>query len=93
MLQVIVACLRVPVAAALKDQHVAVAVREPATTSTPDGAAPGRVPRCTICHKEFPTGQALGGHKRKHYDGGAAAAETSEVWSSGNGISAPARST
>jgi len=63
---------------------VAVAVREPATSSTSDGAAAGRVHRCTICHKEFPTGQALGGHKRKHYDGGAAAAETSEVGSSGN---------
>ncbi|AQK73748.1 Zinc finger protein AZF2 [Zea mays] len=89
MLQVVVACLRVPAVAALKDQHVAVAVREPVTSSTYDGAAAGRVHRCTICHKEFSTGQALGGHKRKHYDGGAAAAETSEVGSSGNGISAP----
>ncbi|KAE9609373.1 hypothetical protein Lal_00020173 [Lupinus albus] len=26
---------------------------------------------CSICHKSFPTGQALGGHKRCHYDGGA----------------------
>lgn len=25
---------------------------------------------CSICHKCFPTGQALGGHKRRHYDGG-----------------------
>ncbi|KAL0454307.1 UNVERIFIED_CONTAM: Zinc finger protein AZF2 [Sesamum latifolium] len=24
---------------------------------------------CSICHKTFPTGQALGGHKRKHYEG------------------------
>jgi len=81
--------------------------REPATSSTAassDGAAASsRVHRCSICHKEFPTGQALGGHKRKHYDGGAgsaaaaastdllaaaAAAETSEVGSSGNGSSA-----
>lgn len=77
-----------------------VEVREPATSSTAassDGAAPNsRVHKCSICHKEFPTGQALGGHKRKHYDGGAAsasasaaaAAETSEVGSSGNGSSA-----
>nr|AMC13792.1 C2H2-type zinc finger protein [Zoysia japonica] len=75
-------------------------LREPATSSTvasSDGttATTGRVHRCSICHKEFPTGQALGGHKRKHYDGGvgsgaasAAAAETSEVGSSGNGSSA-----
>lgn len=27
---------------------------------------------CSICHKRFSTGQALGGHKRCHYDGGAA---------------------
>lgn len=32
----------------------------------------GRVHKCMICFKEFPTGQALGGHKRRHYDGGAA---------------------
>ncbi|CAI9777174.1 unnamed protein product [Fraxinus pennsylvanica] len=31
----------------------------------------GRVHECSICHKCFPTGQALGGHKRCHYEGGA----------------------
>uniref|UniRef100_A0A0E0KJD6 C2H2-type domain-containing protein n=1 Tax=Oryza punctata TaxID=4537 RepID=A0A0E0KJD6_ORYPU len=75
--------------------------REPATSSTAassDGTT-NRVHRCSICQKEFPTGQALGGHKRKHYDGGAAAgasstellatvAAESEVGSSGNGHSA-----
>ncbi|KAK8662621.1 hypothetical protein V6N13_024512 [Hibiscus sabdariffa] len=25
---------------------------------------------CSICHKSFPTGQALGGHKRCHYESG-----------------------
>ncbi|KAM7265890.1 hypothetical protein ACFE04_003573 [Oxalis oulophora] len=25
---------------------------------------------CSICHRSFPSGQALGGHKRRHYDGG-----------------------
>ncbi|KDP32063.1 hypothetical protein JCGZ_12524 [Jatropha curcas] len=25
---------------------------------------------CSICHRTFPSGQALGGHKRRHYDGG-----------------------
>ncbi|KAG4984397.1 hypothetical protein AAZX31_10G245200 [Glycine max] len=30
----------------------------------------GRMHECSICHKSFPTGQALGGHKRCHYDGG-----------------------
>ncbi|KAL3726106.1 hypothetical protein ACJRO7_031061 [Eucalyptus globulus] len=27
----------------------------------------GKVHECLICHKSFPTGQALGGHKRCHY--------------------------
>ncbi|KAH6781102.1 hypothetical protein C2S52_012339 [Perilla frutescens var. hirtella] len=31
----------------------------------------GKLHECSICHKSFPTGQALGGHKRRHYDGGA----------------------
>lgn len=29
----------------------------------------GRLHECSICHKTFPTGQALGGHKRCHYEG------------------------
>ncbi|XP_073149748.1 zinc finger protein ZAT6-like [Henckelia pumila] len=39
----------------------------------------GRLHACSICHKVFPTGQALGGHKRRHYEGkigSAAAAKT-----------------
>lgn len=33
------------------------------------GSGGGRVHQCSICQKTFPTGQALGGHKRCHYDG------------------------
>lgn len=40
-------------------------------------AGSGKAHECTICHKSFPTGQALGGHKRCHYDGGASAAAVS----------------
>jgi hypothetical protein len=88
---------------------VAQPAAEPATSSTAassdGGAATGRVHRCSICQKEFPTGQALGGHKRKHYDGGAsvsvaansstellavAAAAESEVGSTGANMSARA---
>uniref|UniRef100_A0A2N9ICZ9 C2H2-type domain-containing protein n=1 Tax=Fagus sylvatica TaxID=28930 RepID=A0A2N9ICZ9_FAGSY len=29
----------------------------------------GKTHKCAICHKTFQTGQALGGHKRCHYDG------------------------
>ncbi|KFK39287.1 hypothetical protein AALP_AA3G225100 [Arabis alpina] len=31
--------------------------------------ASGKIHECSICHKVFPTGQALGGHKRCHYEG------------------------
>ncbi|WMV15479.1 hypothetical protein MTR67_008864 [Solanum verrucosum] len=34
-----------------------------------NGNGSGRTHECLICHKCFPTGQALGGHKRCHYDG------------------------
>ena len=45
-----------------------------ATTSsaTAVSGSGGKTHECSICHKSFPTGQALGGHKRCHYDGGAA---------------------
>ncbi|OVA00409.1 zinc finger protein [Macleaya cordata] len=36
----------------------------------------GRTHECSICHKTFPSGQALGGHKRCHYDGGSSATTT-----------------
>ncbi|XP_019152990.1 PREDICTED: zinc finger protein ZAT10-like [Ipomoea nil] len=38
--------------------------------SSANGGGSGRVHECSICHKCFPTGQALGGHKRRHYEGG-----------------------
>ncbi|CAL1395887.1 unnamed protein product [Linum trigynum] len=57
------------------------------TTSTvaagaTSGTGSGKSHECSICHKSFPTGQALGGHKRCHYDGGAHAAEKSGIASS-----------
>jgi hypothetical protein len=39
----------------------------PATSST--SGAVSRVHECSVCKKTFPTGQALGGHKRCHYEG------------------------
>ncbi|XP_061355685.1 zinc finger protein ZAT10-like [Gastrolobium bilobum] len=42
-----------------------------ATAAASNGG--GRVHECSICHKSFPTGQALGGHKRCHYEGGSGA--------------------
>ncbi|KAK8568228.1 hypothetical protein V6N13_106161 [Hibiscus sabdariffa] len=40
------------------------------TTTTSGTNGGGRLHECSICHKSFPTGQALGGHKRCHYEGG-----------------------
>ncbi|KAG6434741.1 hypothetical protein SASPL_106383 [Salvia splendens] len=56
-----------------------------AVTST-SGSGGGRVHECSICHKCFPTGQALGGHKRCHYEGGAPTAAGSSVVSSLEGV-------
>jgi hypothetical protein len=39
-----------------------------ASSSTLSGVA-GKVHECSVCRKTFPTGQALGGHKRCHYEG------------------------
>jgi hypothetical protein len=38
------------------------------TTKTHSSSG-GKTHECSICHKCFPSGQALGGHKRCHYDG------------------------
>ncbi|PIN20746.1 hypothetical protein CDL12_06563 [Handroanthus impetiginosus] len=51
------------------DDHSAASVATTTTSATASGG--GRTHECSICHKCFPTGQALGGHKRCHYDGGA----------------------
>ncbi|XP_010464022.1 PREDICTED: zinc finger protein AZF1-like [Camelina sativa] len=43
------------------------------TVNTSNGAAgqtSGKIHTCSICFKSFTSGQALGGHKRCHYDGG-----------------------
>nr|CAB3494000.1 unnamed protein product [Digitaria exilis] len=40
----------------------------PAASSSTSGGA-GRVHQCSVCNKTFTTGQALGGHKRCHYEG------------------------
>lgn len=53
--------------------------------TTSSGA--GRTHECSICHKTFPTGQALGGHKRCHYDGGHSNTNSSVTFSEGGGSS------
>lgn len=64
------------------DEHYASTTTNTNTATMTTGApnATGRTHECSICHKSFPTGQALGGHKRCHYEGG----EKSGVTSSGS---------
>ncbi|CAI0451748.1 unnamed protein product [Linum tenue] len=60
------------------------------TTSAAAAAAPvtggGKSHVCTICHKSFPTGQALGGHKRCHYDGEKSGVATSSTVTVSEGV-------
>ncbi|PIA33199.1 hypothetical protein AQUCO_04200149v1 [Aquilegia coerulea] len=39
-------------------------------STTTTNSSSGKTHECSVCHKCFPSGQALGGHKRCHYDGG-----------------------
>ncbi|CAK7347443.1 unnamed protein product [Dovyalis caffra] len=55
-----------------------------ATTTTVSFGS-GRVHECSICHKTFSTGQALGGHKRCHYEGISGGGEKSGVTSTSEG--------
>ncbi|XP_020590043.1 zinc finger protein 1-like [Phalaenopsis equestris] len=50
--------------------------------------AGGRGHQCLICFRSFSTGQALGGHKRRHYDGtiGSAAGTGSAIGGCGRGL-------
>lgn len=64
------------------------AAEEQSTSSTtaPTNSAGSRIHECSICHKCFPTGQALGGHKRCHYEGAAANGGVSSGLTSSEGV-------
>ncbi|KAG6793098.1 hypothetical protein POTOM_002288 [Populus tomentosa] len=47
----------------------ATAAENPSASTTTTTTTNGRTHECSICHKTFLTGQALGGHKRCHYEG------------------------
>ncbi|KAK3193014.1 hypothetical protein Dsin_024324 [Dipteronia sinensis] len=49
---------------------VTVDAKPTSTTTTSTNSGSSRTHECSICHKTFPSGQALGGHKRCHYEGG-----------------------
>ncbi|KAL8554711.1 hypothetical protein ACS0TY_002773 [Phlomoides rotata] len=79
-----------PPSAVASDESNHSAVISTAATSHGSALNPsGRLHECTICHKSFPTGQALGGHKRRHYDGviGGGAAKSRTTSSTGGAAS------
>ncbi|CAK7330121.1 unnamed protein product [Dovyalis caffra] len=51
------------------ESTTATAIDNPSTSTAAATTTSGRTHECSICHKTFPTGQALGGHKRCHYEG------------------------
>ncbi|OIV91137.1 hypothetical protein TanjilG_30359 [Lupinus angustifolius] len=54
----------------LSENGTAVTTVAATNNSTSTAIATKKLHECSICHKSFPTGQALGGHKRCHYEGG-----------------------
>ncbi|XP_021724863.1 zinc finger protein ZAT10-like [Chenopodium quinoa] len=50
--------------------HTVIATTATAMSSSSTSTGGGKSHVCTICNKSFPSGQALGGHKRCHYEGG-----------------------
>jgi hypothetical protein len=61
-----------------------------ASSSSASGSGSGRQPgrhQCSVCHRSFATGQALGGHKRCHYwDGLSVSAATASASGSGSSV-------
>uniref|UniRef100_A0A0D9ZAH5 C2H2-type domain-containing protein n=1 Tax=Oryza glumipatula TaxID=40148 RepID=A0A0D9ZAH5_9ORYZ len=59
-------------AAVVVADEPAATTASPAASSSNSGSGSGggnKVHECSVCKKTFPTGQALGGHKRCHYEG------------------------
>ncbi|EOA12582.1 hypothetical protein CARUB_v10026997mg [Capsella rubella] len=61
------------------------------TSNVGVGQISGKIHTCSICFKSFSSGQALGGHKRCHYDGGnngnGSSSDSVEVVATGSDIS------
>nr|XP_043636296.1 zinc finger protein ZAT10 [Erigeron canadensis] len=71
--------------AGAETEHVVAPTATTSSNSGTHGVISGRSHECNICHRSFASGQALGGHKRRHYDGvigGGAARAASGITSS-----------
>lgn len=75
-----------------EDSSTSSATATAASTVTASTNITGKSHECSICHKSFPTGQALGGHKRCHYEGGSGGVASSVVTSSDGVVSTHSRS-
>ncbi|KAL7119105.1 hypothetical protein ACP275_02G042700 [Erythranthe tilingii] len=79
-----------PTAAAISSDDRTPYTAIPAASNSTSAINPsGRLHECAICHKSFTSGQALGGHKRKHYEGviGSGAAKSRTTSSNGGATS------
>ncbi|CAN6289068.1 unnamed protein product [Urochloa humidicola] len=59
------------------------------TSSSAGGSGGGQAAgkhRCSVCHRSFATGQALGGHKRCHYWDGLSVSVTASASGSGSSV-------
>ncbi|XP_010538141.1 PREDICTED: zinc finger protein ZAT10-like [Tarenaya hassleriana] len=56
------------------------------TSNANANAGAGRAHVCSVCNKSFPSGQALGGHKRCHYDGNSNNNNNSSSVSTSDGV-------
>ncbi|KAL7119106.1 hypothetical protein ACP275_02G042800 [Erythranthe tilingii] len=72
--------LKLPIAAAIDGDD-----RTPYAAVIPAAKPSGKLHECDICHKSFDSGQALGGHKRRHYEGVIGGGSTKNRKTSSNG--------
>ncbi|KAL8060722.1 hypothetical protein ABFX02_02G043600 [Erythranthe guttata] len=73
--------LKLPIAAAIDGDDD----RTPYAAVIPAAKPSGKLHECDVCHKTFDSGQALGGHKRRHYEGVIGGGSTKNRKTSSNG--------
>ncbi|KAL7156942.1 hypothetical protein ABFS83_02G043100 [Erythranthe nasuta] len=73
--------LKLPIAATIDgDDDIT-----PYAAVIPAAKPSGKLHECDVCHKSFDSGQALGGHKRRHYEGVIGGGSTKNRKTSSNG--------